>query len=280
MKKIEITLLVTMLLMTIFALPVLANSVQYERQIENKTSVNNDVNLDVCITTDYVNGWQDHGLRIKEYDVGDNVWLYTEFSGDDLFGIHMSTDWYYDSGSGMEYKFSWWWDVDGHYESAYMWAWEPMSDYYGPGYGYMEVWADQVLIGQSNFYAIGNTQPNKPTIVGDTSGAAGEEYEYIFLATDPDGFDISYYVDWGDETNSGWTDFVASGTELKLKHTWAEQGDYAITCKVKDLVDNESEEATLAISMPKNKAFNFNLLESLFERFPNVAPLLRYLLGL
>ena len=236
--------------------------------------------MDVCITTDYVNGWQDHGLRIKEWPLDGQVWVYAEFHNADLFGIEMIQRWWYDSGTGLENKWDSIWVVDGHWGSAYMWSWWEIGLDFGKGVGYIEMLADGVSIGVSNWYAMENTQPNKPTIVGDASGAAGQEYEYKFTGTDPDGFDISYYVDWGDETNSGWTDFVASGTEVKLKHTWAEEGDYTITCKIKDLVDHESEEATLAISMPKNKAFNFNLLESLFERFPNVAPLLRYLLGL
>ena len=38
----------------------------------------------------------------------------------------------------------------------------------------------------------------------------------------------------------------------------------------------------LDVTMPKNKAFdyNFNLLERLFERFPNAFPMLRHLLEL
>jgi len=196
-----------------------------------------------------------------------------------MYGIHMVHDWYYDTGAGMEYKFSWWWDVDGNYTSAYMWAWEPMSDYYGPGEGYMEVYADGEYIGESNYYAIGNTKPNKPTITGETEGKKGEEIEYKFQATDPDGFPISYLVDWGDDTTSDWTEYVASGTEVTLNHTWDAKDDYQIRCKVRDRAHNESDWETLDITIPKNKAadFNFNLLEWLFYRFPNTFPVLRHL---
>ena len=67
-----------------------------------------------------------------------------------------------------------------------------------------------------------------------------------------------------------------------LSHTWDKKGDYVITAKVKDVLDAEGPEGTLEISMPKNNAFNFNvnLLERLFERFPNAFPILRHVLGL
>ncbi len=280
MKKIEITLLVMMLLIATISLPALGMSSQINKQSEKNMVSSVDVTLGDCYTTDYVNGWQDTGLRIKEWPLDGEVHAYVEVYADDLSGVLLTHRWWYDNGTGLENKWDWEWTIPEPWDSCWSYTYWQIGLDYGKGVGYIEVLADGVSIGVSNWYAMENTQPNKPTIVGDTSGKAGEECEYKFTGTDPDGFDISYYVDWGDETNSGWTDFVASGTEVKLKHTWAEEGDYTITCKIKDLVDHESEEATLAISMPKNKAFNFNLLESLFERFPNVALLLSYLLGL
>jgi len=48
----------------------------------------------------------------------------------------------------------------------------------------------------------GNQPPNAPTIEGPTTGTVGEEYSYTLLAADPDGGDISYWIDWGD---GNWT---------------------------------------------------------------------------
>ncbi len=130
-------------------------------------------------------------------------------------------------------------------------------------------------------YGRDNQPPNAPSIDGETSGKAGKEYEYTFNAIDPDGDNIKYFIDWGDD-NTEWTDFHASGTDVKVKHTWSEKGTYNITAKAKDIYGAEGPEVTLEITMPKNKAFNFNfnLLSWLFERFPNAFPALRYLLGL
>ncbi len=112
--------------------------------------------------------------------------------------------------------------------------------------------------------------PTAPTIDGQTSGKAGVEYEYTFNSEDPDGDSISYFVDWGDNSSIGWTAFYASGADVKIKHTWSEQGTYKIIAKAKNVDGLISPEGTLTVNMPRNKAliFNFNLLSWLFERFP------------
>jgi hypothetical protein len=44
---------------------------------------------------------------------------------------------------------------------------------------------------------IDNLLPNTPSITGPNKGKAGEEYDYIVYATDPEGGQVSYYFDWG-----------------------------------------------------------------------------------
>jgi hypothetical protein len=277
MKGKIISFLVVMLFIAMISLPALSNSIKFEKNTLNLA----DVRLGNCITTDYVNGWQDHGLRIKEWPIDGVVYAYVEVYAEDLpslINVEITHRWWYDNGTGLENKWDWNWVVPEPWGSCWSYTYWSIGLDYGKGWGYIEVLADGVSIGTSNNYAMDNTQPNKPTISGKSSGAADVEYEYTFNAVDPDGFDICYYVDWGDETNSGWTEYFASGTDVKLKHTWAEQGDYVITCKGKDLVDSESEEATLSISMPKNKVVNFNFLEYIFEQFSNLFPRLRDIL--
>jgi len=127
----------------------------------------------------------------------------------------------------------------------------------------------------------GNQPPNVPYINGETSGKKGIKYEYTFNATDPEGDDIKYYIDWGDN-NIEWTDFNVSGTKIKINHTWVNRGKYKITTKAQDVYGAESEWGTLEVTMPKNKAiiFNFPLIRCLFEHYLNAFPLLRYILGL
>ena len=131
-------------------------------------------------------------------------------------------------------------------------------------------------------YGIDNAPPNAPSIDGQTSGKAGNEYEYTFNAVDPDGNDVKYFIDWGDGDTEWTDDFSASGTPVTVSHTWVEKDTYTITAKAQDEHGLEGPEGTLDVSMPKNKAynFNFNLLSWLFERFPNAFPILGHMLGL
>ena len=86
-----------------------------------------------------------------------------------------------------------------------------------------------------------NSPPNQPyQSDGPTDGLVGINYEYTFTATDPDDDNISYYVDWGDENFSGWTELHPSGESITLSHNWGIEGTYNISVKVKDEYGLES----------------------------------------
>ncbi len=126
-----------------------------------------------------------------------------------------------------------------------------------------------------------NNQPEIPIITGPTNGNPGVIYDYNFTnCVDPDGNDMNYHVEWGD----GGIDegLVESGEAFTLSHSWSKKGDYTIKAQLIDVYGAESDWATLEVTMPKNKPFNFNfnLLSWLFERFPYVFPILRHILGI
>ena len=239
-----------------------------------------DVTLGNCYTTDYVNGWQDTGLRIKEWPIDGEVYAYVEVYADNLQGHVITHRWWYDNGTGLENKWEWDWEIPEPWTSAWSYTFWQIGLDYGKGWGYIEVLADGESIGKSNNYAMDNTQPNIPEITGPNKGKAGEPIDYTFSATDPDGFDIYLCIDWGDESGEICLGPFASGEEITESHTY-EEGDYIISCYARDLVDSESEEATLQVSMPKSKGLSFtNFLDSLLERFTNAFPILRYIQGL
>lgn len=117
-----------------------------------------------------------------------------------------------------------------------------------------------------------NDPPEKPTINGPTSAKTGEDHEYTFVTTDPDGDDVYYFVDWGDETNSSWLGPSNSGEEVTATHTWSEDGIYIIRVKAKDMDGAESDFETLKVTMPINQALiNLqNFLEILSKFFPRL----------
>ena len=81
----------------------------------------------------------------------------------------------------------------------------------------------------------GGNQQDLPSISGPSLGQPDVGYTFCFESDDPEEDDLSYYVDWGDGTNSGWTSFYPSGQEVCLDHTWTEEGRYIIKAMCKDI---------------------------------------------
>ncbi len=113
---------------------------------------------------------------------------------------------------------------------------------------------------------ITNEPPNRPNINGPSSGKPRIQYEYTFNCVDPNGDDVYYYIDWGDNSVEEWIGANASGEEVIVAHTWDEKGDYIIKVKAKDVYDAESEWTTLEVSMPKTYENPlYTLIEKLFD---------------
>ena len=104
-----------------------------------------------------------------------------------------------------------------------------------------------------------NLPPNKPTITGESSIKSNTEYTYTFISTDSEEDEISYYIDWGDNTSTGWTRTLPSGEYYNSSHIWIEKGSYIIKAKAKDIYGAESDWATLKVTMPKIKKISINL---------------------
>jgi hypothetical protein len=126
-----------------------------------------------------------------------------------------------------------------------------------------------------------NNAPSIPEINGPKTGKPGIEYELTFNATDLDGDDVRFFIDWGDKS-SMWTSYNPSSTDVKIKHTWSKEGTYNITAIAQDIHGAEGLEGKLEVIIPKNKNFNpnFNLLNRMFKRYPNAFLLLQFILGI
>jgi len=140
--------------------------------------------------------------------------------------------------------------------------------------------ADDITISDRTWALIsgGNAAPATPQINGSTEGKPRVEYSYTVVSTDPDGDDVSYYIDWGDETNSGWIGPYHSGEERTQSHMWSKKGIYIVRCKTKDIHGAESEWASLQVKMPTS--ILLSLLMTYWENFHYSFLLLRYLVGL
>ena len=126
----------------------------------------------------------------------------------------------------------------------------------------------------------GNNPPDKSTIDGPTNGKILTKYFYETFTSDPDDNNISYYFDWGDGKNSGWTEFVPSGTIVNLSHSWQKSGTFTIKVKAKDIYGMPSEWSELQVTMPRDKIIASSLLQRLFELFPLLEVILSKIINL
>lgn len=126
--------------------------------------------------------------------------------------------------------------------------------------------------------------PHKPiTPDGPSSGSPGVTYPYSTYSIDPNGDEISYMFDWDDGTMSDWLGPFPSGQTIIGEHMWSEEGTYNVRVKAMDISGLESEWSDpLSVTMPKNKLLSFNnpLFSWLLDRFQNMFPILRQILGL
>jgi len=123
-----------------------------------------------------------------------------------------------------------------------------------------------------------NQSPSPPDVVGETNGKPGTLYPYTFTSIDPDGDQISYYIDWGDGNITDWTDFQLSGEPYTESHTWTTKGTYIIRAKAKDTDGYESEWGELTVTIPRNKAMMSYLFYLFLERFSLFEKILFYIL--
>jgi hypothetical protein len=120
-----------------------------------------------------------------------------------------------------------------------------------------------------------NEPPSPPVINGPRSGKPNKVYTFTFISIDPDGDQVSYYINWGDGSVTDWTSYQASGSPGYIEnHSWKPKGTYTISTKAEDVYGAKSDLTTLEITIPRNKVLLISkpILLWLLERFP----ILRY----
>jgi hypothetical protein len=124
--------------------------------------------------------------------------------------------------------------------------------------------------------------PEKPTRPdGPPNGKPGVEYTYQTSTTDPDGDQVYYMWEWGDDTTSDWLGPYDSGETVSADKSWNEKGTYEVKVKAKDIYDQESEWSDpLAVTIPRNKAVTNPLIFRLLERISNAFLNIIHLLGM
>ncbi|MCK4365059.1 MAG: DUF2341 domain-containing protein [Thermoplasmatales archaeon] len=106
-----------------------------------------------------------------------------------------------------------------------------------------------------------------PIIDGPASGEVGIEYYYSFVTIHHLGYDLSYFIEWGDGEITDWTALLPSGTPYNESHKWTSKGKYIIKAKARDVWGTESDWATFDVTMPRNKISANQLFLRFLERF-------------
>jgi len=137
-----------------------------------------------------------------------------------------------------------------------------------------DVWLIKIAsLGNQNPYT-----PSKP--IGSSHGKIGMKYNYSSCAIDPNGDQLYYKWDWGDNTSSDWLGPYGSDMICNASQIWDREGTYSVKVKARDIYGLESEWSDpLVVSMPKSKPINSPFLYFL-ENHPHLFPLLRQLIGL
>jgi hypothetical protein len=131
-------------------------------------------------------------------------------------------------------------------------------------------------------YGIPNQPPEAPEIDGPNEGTGGEELTWTFHSDDPNGDELKYFIDWGDETTDE-TDCYPSCTPVNVTHTYPKgQGKYTIKAYAQECPDGEESDTTeFEVSIPRTRSVDNNqLILRFLERFPNTFIILRALFGI
>jgi hypothetical protein len=111
--------------------------------------------------------------------------------------------------------------------------------------------------------------PSAPTVDGPTMGRVRNTYNYTLSSTDPRGYDLYYYVDWGDNTNTDWVGPYPSGEIVNLSHSWINQSEQMMA-KAKNINDSESDWSEIDIYMlnlTSSFVFGFFLISMPIEEY-------------
>jgi len=129
-----------------------------------------------------------------------------------------------------------------------------------------------------NIYALRgvNNPPFPPTIIGPAAGEVGIEYYYEFEVLDPEGDHLDLIIDWDDGTII--TKGLISGDTIIVPHVWNITGTYVIKAHAQDEHGLSGPEATLPVTMPRNRHAINTPLSRFLQQHTNLFSVLRFLI--
>jgi parallel beta-helix repeat protein len=191
---------------------------------------------------------------------------------------------FFDASQSIDYDgniilYEWDWDNDGDFDENHV---SPTSTHTFGEAGYYPVTLrvidnDNSTDCKTKTVRVGNHPPSSPNIDGPTKCKPFVDYNFTFVATDPDEDDVWYHLCWGDKEIIYIYGPYPSGEELTLSYNWTDKGTYTITCWARDILDAVSDVSILEVTIPRNRASFNPLFYWLLDRFPLLERLLNLL---
>ena len=98
-------------------------------------------------------------------------------------------------------------------------------------------------------------EPDPPIINGPDSGYTDVAYSFSAIGTDFNEDPIQYKFIWGDDEETEWSEFVPSGTEITMEHTYDNPDSYEIEVITRDIDLIESDPSYHWISIESISPF-------------------------
>jgi hypothetical protein len=92
-----------------------------------------------------------------------------------------------------------------------------------------------------SFLTAGNQPPFKPVVLdGPPTAGPGIPLEFTTVAPDPEGDQVFYQWDWGDDNMSDWFGPYEFGEHAETTYQWAQNGSYDIKVRARDILGKQS----------------------------------------
>jgi len=114
-----------------------------------------------------------------------------------------------------------------------------------------------------------NQSPEKPIITGPLVAPPGT-HEWTFEATDPDGDNVFYEIDWGDGKIEGWLGPYTSGDKITRNHTYPTRKLIVIKARAKDTQDAIGDWGYIMVEFSKSNQIINHFIPQFFGRFINI----------
>jgi len=101
---------------------------------------------------------------------------------------------------------------------------------------------------------VGNHPPARPEIVRNDilpfiGGQIEGSYSFTVKAYDPEGDNVRFRFDWGDNSSNTVTEYVRSGEEITMFHAWMSEGTFDVQIYAEDAGGEVSLPLSITVSI-------------------------------